>query len=89
MDFPKHKASMTLQHNDHLGYYMTVAQWVEDQEKQEDPMYEWKSDEDKQQAIDTNELWTLQWYPSTPGGFYAVAAPTLDKAIAFSNEELN
>lgn len=35
------------------------------------------SEEEKQKALDTGEIWTLQWYPETPVGFICVAASSL------------
>ena len=37
----------------------------------------WISDGEKQRAIETGHIWTLQWYPNTPVGFYVVAAASL------------
>lgn len=77
--WPEHKAGMTLSHNEHLGYYQTVAQSVE----QGDHGYKsWVSDEQKQKAIATNECWTLQWYPRSPVSFCILSAADLDVLLA-------
>ena len=85
MQFPKHKASLHLVHNDHKAYYITVAQSIED----DDHGYkEWVSEEQKQKAIKTNDCWYIQWYPDTPIGFYIMAAADLDVLLAYvCNEE--
>ena len=83
--FPKHECSLCLEHNKHKDYYETVSQHLT-REGDED-FYDFESPEDKQVCIDTNELWTLQWYPNTPIGFNAVAASTLEKLLAFANKE--
>lgn len=70
--FPAHKAGMTLEHNDHKNVYEKASDWIADNE-----WCEWESESAKQQAIETDEIWTLRWYPETPVGFCAVAAPTL------------
>lgn len=38
----------------------------------------WVNPEQRQKAIDTNECWHLQWYPSTPAGFCLLSAVDLD-----------
>ena len=74
LEFPVH-ISLTLTHNEHANYYQTVAQSIE----REDHGYDcWVNDEQRQKAIDTNECWTLQWYPSTPVGFNILSAADLD-----------
>lgn len=77
MKFPEHKASLTLAHNEHLDYYTTVKEEIEDRPDwyRDD---DWVSLEEKQKAIDTNEVWTLQWYPDTPVGFHKLHASTLE-----------
>lgn len=84
MNWPAHKASLHLTHNQHLAYYLTVAQSID----QNDYGYEeecWVSPEQKQKAIDTNECWTLQWYPNTPIGFNLLSAADLDVLIQAAN----
>lgn len=81
MTFPPHKCGLHLGHNEHRNYYQTVPQWLENYGEH----FDWASDEARQRAIDTGEVWTLQWYPETPIGFQAVAAPTLEELLAFAN----
>ena len=38
----------------------------------------WPSEDARERAIQTNELWELHWYPRTPVSFCYVCAPTLD-----------
>jgi hypothetical protein len=85
INWPKHKASMHLMHNEHLSYYRTVKESIED----EDHGYkdDWVSEEQKQKAIETNECWILQWYPETPVGFCILAAADLDVLIEAANED--
>jgi hypothetical protein len=82
MKFPEHKASMHLMHNDHLANYSTVKQAIEN----EDHCYReecWISEEEKQKAIETNECWSLQWYPDTPVGFYIQSASNLEVLLNY------
>lgn len=81
MILPKHKAALHLTHNDHRNVYEDLAHWIVD-----NTWCNWQSEEHKARAIATDECWTLQWYPDTPVGFCAVAAPTLDECLLFAAE---
>lgn len=86
MKFPKHKASLHLTHNQHKDYYLTVQKAIE----QEDHGYgveDWISKEQMQKAIETDQCWTLQWYPHTPVGSYVVSACDLDALLEYVNRE--
>ncbi len=75
--WPDHKASMSLTHNQHLDYYLTVQQSIDDDDhgyKKSD----WVNEEQMQKAIDANECWTIQWYPNSPVGFCILSAYDLD-----------
>jgi len=82
MTFPKHKASLHLTHNQHKAYYQTVEQYMEDNDADC-----WVSDEQKQKAIATNEIWELQWYPDTPIGFCLLMACDLDVLLRAASDE--
>lgn len=69
---PKHKAGLFLEHNDHKTVYQSAADRIEEMDIFD--IYEWVSPEQKQKAIDTDSIWTLQWYPDTPVGFCCLAA---------------
>jgi hypothetical protein len=81
MNLPKHKCGLYLEHNHHRDIYESAKVWLEDNDN-----HEWKSEDDKQRAIATDEIWTLQWYPHTPVGFISIAAPTLDELLAWAME---
>lgn len=90
MKLPRHKASLTLLHNDHKDFYSTVKQYIDSEHPALDKDY-FVSEEDIQKCIDTDELWSLQWYPDTPIGFYKVCGSTLEivlKRAAEIDEEL-
>lgn len=84
MKLPAHKGSLYLTHNDHKSAYQSALEWCEDLNAES--LATWQSEEHKQRAIATDEIWTLQWYPDTPIGFFSVAAPTLDELLAFAEE---
>ena len=84
MQLPRHEVSLTLTHNNHKNYYMTVAQAIE----ADDLGYRkdsWVSPEQRAKAIETNECWSLQWYPSSPVSFYVLSAADLDVLLAAAN----
>ena len=72
---PPHKCGLFLTHNEHKNYYETVAIRIQDGCIADRG---WVSEEEKQRAIDTDELWELQWYPDTPNGSYTLVASSLD-----------
>jgi len=82
-DLPKHKCSLTLSHNEHKDSYITVKEWLDFISCYDD---EWKNEEQKQRAIDTNEIWELHWYPNTPTGFCRLLAPTLEELLKLMKE---
>ena len=81
LKWPSHKASLHLTHNQHLAYYMTVEECMHqgDHGYRED---DWVSPEQKQKAIETNDCWSLQWYPETPLGSCILVAADLDILLA-------
>jgi hypothetical protein len=74
--FPPHKCGLYLTHNEHRDYYQSVEAW--------DLAYggdDWLSDDERQRAIDTNEMWAIQWHPDTPSSCYRVLASSLDAVL--------
>ena len=82
MKLPKHKAGLYIEHDEHKGVYQDASDWVDENID----CYEWETEEYKRIAIDTDSIWTLQWYPDTAVGFCAVAAPTLEDLLRYANE---
>lgn len=85
MEFPKHACSLSLEHNPQRGVYQTVAQYLEEIERDAEPI--WASPQDRQKAINEDNIWILQWYPRTPVGFQEVAASTLEGVLALANDK--
>ena len=75
MKFPNHKCGLYLTHNEHKDVYEDITQHIVDL----DLMDAFESPEAMQRAIDTDSVWTLQWYPETPIGFHRIAAATLEE----------
>lgn len=83
MNFPAEKFGLTLEHNPHKGSYETAAEWLD---VRGDMVPDFPSPEDREEAIATNDFWTLQWFPETPLGSIYIAASSLEKLLAFANE---
>ena len=79
--FPAHRASLTLIHNQHRDYYQPLREWIA-----ENDWCDWEDEAAKERAIAADECWSIQWYPDTPVGFYAVAAPTLEEVLRLANK---
>ena len=87
---PAHKCGLFITHNEHKDYYRTVAQEIEDDNSRH---YDWVSPVEMQKAVETDEMWVLQWYPNTPIGFNCIAAASLpalaqwlqDNGLAFGS----
>lgn len=84
IEWPKHEASLHLTHNQHKSYYETVQDAIDNGTHGYD---DWVSEEQKQKAIETNECWTLQWYPDTPVGFCLMSAADLDVLLEAARAE--
>lgn len=78
--FPPHKGELNLTHNEHKSSYRTVAQYIADRPEEYSDS-DWVSEEQKAKAIETNELWTLHWYPETPIGFCLFHAADLEALL--------
>lgn len=80
MKLPKHNCGLTLEHNVHKSLYEHASDCWEISRGED----VWESQEAKDKAILTDEVWTLQWYPDTPIGFFKIAAPTLEELLTFA-----
>lgn len=78
---PRHAAGFTLEHNDHKGDYLTVAEYIDPDAHPWMADMDWATPEDRAQAVATNELWAAQWYPDTPVGFYKIYAATFESLM--------
>jgi hypothetical protein len=76
---PEHKCGLYLSHNDHRDYYETVEEYYNREQ--------FISDEEWGKSVATDSVWTLQWYPDTPVGFYIVSASTLEAIEAKLKEK--
>lgn len=67
-----------MSHNDHHSVYETVAQFLEHRAVE---VGEFLSPEDQQEAMSSGELWCLQWYPTSPVGFFYAYGSTLANCL--------
>jgi hypothetical protein len=82
--FPHHACGLYLEHNSYKDVYDSIQDAVERKDAEE-----WTSLDEKQKAMDTEEIWTLQWYPNTPVGFYRISASSLDALLLAAKENNN
>jgi hypothetical protein len=67
---PEHKCGLYLSHNEHRDVYESVEQFYNPED--------FTSPEEWQKAVETDEVWSLQWYPNTPVGFNRILASSLE-----------
>jgi hypothetical protein len=70
-----------MQHNEHKDYYQSVEGYIK-----ENPNMNWVSKAEMENAIETDDMWAVQWYPDTPIGFYWVAACSLEALLLWCLE---
>lgn len=80
MNLPKHLA-ICIEHNPHKCYYETVEQHFADRPQK------WVSEEDRQLCVANDDVWTVQYYPDTPIGFYCAAGSSLEIVLDYLNKE--
>lgn len=83
---PRHGAGLTIERNPGRVAYESVAQWL-DSATAYSGEPSWSSPEARVRAIETDDVWVMQWYPATPVGFHMIAAPTLGELLAFAVRE--
>ena len=71
---PTHKCGLYLEHNQYKDYYDSIEEGVASLDS-------WVSEEERQKALATGEIWVLQWYPDTPVGFNRLAASSLEAVV--------
>lgn len=74
-------SSLYLDYNSHSVDYIDARQFYSNLHYAEN--ITWISDEEKEKALETNSVWTLQVYPLTPIGSYTIAASSLDSLIEY------
>jgi hypothetical protein len=77
---------LNIERSPHNSSYETVETWLKDTVDCDNPWCE-PLDGEREKIIATKSLWTLQVYPSTPIGFYAVCASSLEALIDWAMEQ--
>jgi hypothetical protein len=72
--WPRHEGDLILRHNEHRAHYLSLKSWLDIQMEEPD----WLSPEERKNALATDSLWVLHWYPDTPVGFHTAAAATFE-----------
>jgi hypothetical protein len=85
LQLPKHNR-LTLEINDHLASYTTVAQEVEERRKNGWPDLGFADDRARERAIATNTLVVVRWSSGALGGSGCAAAGTIEEALALAIE---
>jgi hypothetical protein len=81
MEFPKH-LSLHIRHNEHKKSYETVESYLVHSCGEPD----FKNNAERQGCIDTDEIWEIQIYEKTPGGFSYLAASTFNGLMEYVSE---
>ena len=73
--------NLHIEKNPHSVGYQTAEQFLNEDS--------WGSNlsidpEEKEKAIKNNEIWTIQWYPNTPIGFYSAAFSSLEALLLYA-----
>lgn len=78
---PKHRCSLTINHNEHKDCYQSVEEFTSHHEDY------WISEDSKARAIATDEIWEVMWFPDNPLAFYSRMAATLEELLMFIKEQ--
>lgn len=74
--------------DDHACNYATAQEWHDEYGfyggGRDQDRITWASEEERQKALAGNSVWTIQWYPDTPIGFYCVGASTFEATAEFA-----
>ncbi|NTF67729.1 hypothetical protein G6L81_07410 [Agrobacterium rhizogenes] len=77
--------SFHLNYNDgHAVQYLTAAEYFLGFPEQD---FGWISAEEREKAISSNSVWTLQWYPKNPISHYVVRGSTAAAVLAAALKE--
>ncbi len=75
---PPHKGGMSIEKDPHRANYESVEEYERWRGESDD----WVSPEEREKAIETDTLWTIQWYPDTPVGFCYLMASSLEALMS-------
>jgi hypothetical protein len=81
LTLPAHVA-LSIEHQPHAAAYQTAAEWLAVTVGVLDAVSVLM--EDRASMLALGEVWVVRWYPDTPVGCCAVAAATLERALALA-----
>jgi hypothetical protein len=81
MKLPAHTV-LFIAHNAHKDDWISIREWCKQNERKD--YFRWRSEESKQDAIATNELWTMQWSLNSPLPEHQIVAPSIDELLSFA-----
>lgn len=70
----------TLEHNEHKAVYESILLHLRENDIH-------MTQEDRDECVRTDELWSLFWHPDTPVGSCCVYAPTLERLLELAAEQ--
>lgn len=74
---------LSISFNDHAVNYQDAQTAINEGDYEH---ADWVSEDEKERAKTENSVWVLQWYPTTPVGFCAVAASSLSACVTHALE---
>ena len=74
-------SSLTIAFNDEHACNYVTAQKYADEFGEYAVDRGWPSVDEREKALRENSVWSIQWYPKTPIGFYRVYASTFETAF--------
>jgi hypothetical protein len=80
-NFPKHVGAMHLAHNEHCADNYRLDEYI----AVNNLAGHFESTDTMQKAIDTGELWIIEWSPSAESKLLTAAAATLDELLCFAS----
>ena len=82
MKLPEYKISLTIVHNEYKNWYYTIEQGIQEIDENN-----WVSLEERDKALQTENIWNIQWYPDTPIGSYVYYASSLEVLLDYINKK--
>lgn len=74
----QHQILYLTKNEDHRTNYVTAKKWIEEEAPEH---FEGCPQDELQKMKDADTIWTLQFYPDTPIGFYVFHGATMDSVI--------
>lgn len=81
---PRH-INLSIEHQPHKSNYESIESY--EQWRGSRAADDWASPEQREKAIATDNLWTVQWYPDSPVAFCFMMGADLDVLLARIKED--